>query len=289
MKINILTDTCGDLTEDMARDHNIELLPILVYDEEDNVYEDRFEIKPEDLYKEMRKGKLFKTAQVQPFMLQEAFRKCAEIGETCIYISFSSGLSGSYQTSILMKNEVLEEYPDAKIEVIDTKCVTLGSGMVALYASKLRDKGYGFEDIVKKVMDYSQMIEHVFTVDDLDYLFRGGRLSRTSAFVGGLLKVKPILESREGKLVAFEKERGRKKSIKRVINLVGERGNNLDKQTVYIVHSDAEEEAIEVRESLIEKYGVKDAIIKCLGSAITTHTGLGLVGIVFSKEHIDDH
>ncbi len=287
MKINIITDTCGDLTHEMAEEYGIDLVPILVYDDEDNVFEDRFTIQPEEIYREMRAGKMFRTAQVQPIMFQEKFKECAEKGEACLSISFSSGLSGTYQTSMLIKNEILEGYPDAKIEVVDTKCVSLGSGMVAMYASKLRDEGYELEEIVEKIKAYASNIEHIFTVDDLDYLYKGGRLNKASAVVGNLLKVKPILESIDGKLEVTEKERGRKKSLKRLVEKMGEMGKDLDKQTVYIVHADALSDAEDLKQMIEEKYSVKETVIKCLGSAIATHTGPGLAAVVFSKEYIE--
>lgn len=287
MKINIITDTCGDLTHEMAEEYGIDLVPILVYDDEDNVFEDRFTIQPEEIYREMRAGKMFRTAQVQPIMFQEKFKECAEKGEACLSISFSSGLSGTYQTSMLIKNEILEGYPDAKIEVVDTKCVSLGSGMVAMYASKLRDEGYELEEIVEKIKAYASNVEHIFTVDDLDYLYKGGRLNKASAVVGNLLKVKPILESIDGKLEVTEKERGRKKSLKRLVEKMGEMGKDLDKQTVYIVHADALSDAEDLKQMIEEKYSVKETVIKCLGSAIATHTGPGLAAVVFSKEYIE--
>lgn len=287
MKINIITDTCGDLTHEMAEEYGIELVPILVYDEDDNVYEDRFTIQPEEIYKEMRAGKMFRTAQVQPISFHDKFKEYAEKGEACLSISFSSGLSGTYQTSLLIKNEILEEYPDAKIEVVDTKCVSLGSGMVAMYAARLRDKGYELEEIVEKIKAYASTLEHIFTVDDLDYLYKGGRLNKASAVVGNLLKVKPILESIDGKLEVTEKERGRKKSLKRLVEKMGEMGKDLDKQTVYIVHADALSDAEEIKKMVEEKYHVKEANIKCLGAAIATHTGPGLVAVLFSREYTD--
>jgi len=193
-------------------------------------------------------------------------------------------LSGTYQASMIAKEDVLEIYPDFDIEVIDTKCASLGFGLVVYKAAQLTKQGKSKKEIVEAVRLYSKHMEHVFTVDDLEYLYRGGRISRTSAVLGGILHIKPIINVEDGKLVPIEKTRGRKKAIRRLIELVGERGKNLEKQILAISHGDIPDEAQEVKEMLMEKYKCKDVIINTIGCVIGAHVGPGTLALFFLNE-----
>ena len=141
----------------------------------------------------------------------------------------------------------MESYPDFDIEIVDTKCASLGFGLVVYKAAQLAKQGKTKEEIVEAIKLFSRHMEHVFTVDNLEYLYRGGRISKTSAFLGGILHIKPIINVEDGKLVPIEKARGRKKAIKRLVELVGERGKNLENQTVAISHGDIPDEAEELK------------------------------------------
>src|SRR5699024_5215057 len=164
-------------------------------------------IDPKKLYDDMREGVIYKTAQVPFQAFKEVFVKYAKNNQPCIYIAFSSGLSGTYQAAELAKKEVLEEYPDFDFDIIDTKAASFGCGLIIYYAAQMIRDGKSKEQIVKAIHFYSKSMEHIFTVEDLEYLFRGGRVSRTSAVVGGLLHIKPILNinAADGKLQPLEK------------------------------------------------------------------------------------
>src|SRR5699024_7460419 len=145
------------------------------------------------------------------------FTSYAKTNQPLVYLAFSSELSGTYQTAKIMEQEVKEEYPDAPIHVIDTKCASIGYGLVVLHAAKLAKSGAQTEEIIEVAKDHAQQMEHIITVDNLDYLYRGGRVSKATAFVGTLLKIKPLLNVENGKLIPLEKTRGSKKVVNRML------------------------------------------------------------------------
>lgn len=283
MPIKIITDSACDLPKDIIEEYNIEVIPLLVY-LEGKEYLDGETIQPVDLFNGMRKGKVYKTAQVPISKFKEAFLKHAENKESCIYIAFSSGLSGTCQAAVMAKNEVLEEYPDFNLDIVDTKCASVGFGLVVYKAAKMAKEGKSKEEIVKAVKFYSEHMEHIFTVDDLEYLYRGGRVSRTAAFVGSLLNIKPILDVEDGKLVPIEKVRGRKKVLKRMIEIMEERGVDLANQTIGICHGDDLEGAMKLKKMIQEKFGCEKFLINIIGCAIGAHSGPGTLSVFFLNE-----
>lgn len=283
MPIKIITDSAADLPKEIIEQYDIDVIPLYVY-HEDEEFLDGQTLHPDELYSGMKEGKIYKTGQVPPETFKKVFTEYAQKNQACIYVGFSSALSGTYQASMIAKEDVLEIYPDFDIEVIDTKCASLGFGLVVYKAAQLAKQGKSKKEIVEAVRLYSKHMEHVFTVDDLEYLYRGGRISRTSAVLGGILHIKPIINVEDGKLVPIEKTRGRKKAIRRLIELVGERGKNLEKQILAISHGDIPDEAQEVKEMLMEKYKCKDVIINTIGCVIGAHVGPGTLALFFLNE-----
>lgn len=283
MKTRIITDSASDLSPEIVNRFGIDVLPILVYlgDEE---YKDRETLKPKELYDNMRDGKVYKTSQVSPQVFKEKFVEYAKKNEPCIYIAFSSGLSGTYQSSLIAKNEVLEDYPNFDLTIIDTKCASGGFGLVVLKTAQMAMDGISKEEIVKTAEFYSKHMEHIFTVDDLEYLFRGGRVSRTAAIVGSLLNIKPILHVDDGKLVPLEKIRGRNKVLKRMLEIIEERGASLSSQTIGITHGDDSEIAMKAKEMIEESFNCKNFVINEIGCAIGAHSGPGTLAIFFLNE-----
>lgn len=280
MAIRIITDSGCDLPEQILRKYNIEVLPLYVYLQNEE-FLDGVTITPKDVYAGMRMGKIYTTAQVPPNKFYDAFKKCAENKDTCIYIGFSSGLTGTYQSSIIAKEDILEEFPSFDIHVIDTKQASLGLGLIVYKAAKMAMDGKCKEEILK-VIDFSlEHTESIFTVDNLEYLFRGGRVSRTSAMIGGLLNIKPILDIENGKLIPIEKVRGRKKVIKRIFELIEERGSNIQEQVIGISHGDDIKTAEELRTMIQEKFGCKEFLINTIGGVIGSHVGPGTVAVFF--------
>lgn len=283
MTVKILTDSASDLPLQFYKDENVTLIPLVV-NLDGEAYEDLTSIKPKEVYDAMRNGKAPTTSQVSPTRFKELFTNLAKDGHSAIYIAFSSELSGTYQTAVMMKTEVEEDYPDLDLTIIDTKCASLGQGLVVKAAAELATQSGTKDEIIDLIQFYSLHMEHIFTVDNLEYLARGGRISRTSAFVGGLLNIKPILNVEDGKLIPLEKIRGKKKVNKRILEIMEERGVDLSKQTIGISHGDVEEEALELKKLFEEKFGCKNVYINYVGAVIGSHSGPGTIAIFFLNE-----
>ena len=285
--VKLITDSSGDLPDDIIKEYDIDVMPLYFYIE-DKEFRDG-DINPKELYDEMRAGKKTKTAQLSYKDLREHFEKYAQEGEPVIYMAFSSQLSGTYQTACMVRDELIEEeYPDLDIEIIDTKCASLGQGMAVYRTARLVKQGFDKETISQAARFYAGHTEHIFTVDDLKYLERGGRVSKTSAFVGGMLSIKPILHVDDGKLIPIRKVRGRKKVHKNITEMVTERGNSLDKQVVGINHADDPEGAQKLKQMMAENFGCQEFVIGMIGSVIGAHAGPGTLSVYFLNELPED-
>ena len=283
MAITILADSACDLPLSFYKENNVTLIPLQVHLDGKN-YEDILTINPKEVFQAMVNGKSPKTSQVSPDHFLDIFTQFAKEKKQGIYIAFSSELSGTYQTAVMILNQVKEEYPDMDLEIIDTKCAALGVGMIVQQAADMAAAGSSKEEILARVHFLSNHMEHLFTVGDLEYLARGGRISKASALVGGLLNIKPLLNVEDGKLVPLEKIRGKKKLIKRTLELMNERGKDLASQTIGICHGDAEESALEWKEAIQQETGATQFVIHSIGSVIGAHTGPGTIGIFFLND-----
>ncbi|WAA08676.1 DegV family protein [Fervidibacillus albus] len=278
--VKLIADSGCDLPLDFFHEHSITFIPLRVH-LDGQEYEDLVTIDPKVIYDGMREGKVPKTSQASPNELKNVFMKLAMDEQPAIYITFSSQLSGTYQLACMVRDQVLEEYPDFDLTIIDSKCASLGYGLVVMKAAELAEKGATKEVIVKDIEWHCRHMEHLFTVDDLEYLRRGGRVSKASAFVGGLLNIKPLLNVEDGKLIPLEKHRGRKKLFNRIIDLMEERGDDLSNQMIAISHGDDEQSALELKRLVEEKFGCKNIYINIIGSAIGSHSGPGTLAIFF--------
>lgn len=283
MNVQILADSACDLTEKYHQEYNIDIVPLTVHlDGQD--YQDQIDIEPKKLYDAMRNGSSPKTSQVTPQTFKAIFTKYAKANQPLIYFAFSSELSGTYQAAKMIQEEMKEEYPDANIHIIDTKCASLGYGLVVLRVAELAKQGASIDEIIEIGTYYANHMEHIFTVDDLKYLFRGGRVSRTSAFVGSLLKIKPLLHVEQGKLVPIEKIRGSKRVLGRMIEVMEERGVDFDKQTIGISHGDDLAAAEKLATMIKDKFPVKDVLIENVGAVIGAHSGPGTIALFFLNQ-----
>ncbi|MBY0121061.1 DegV family protein [Bacillus sp. S/N-304-OC-R1] len=280
MSVKILTDSACDLPLHYYEENNITLFPLKVH-LDDTEYEDLVTINPKTVYEAIRQGKVPKTSQASPLAFEEAFTNMAKNNEDGIYIAFSSELSGTYQTAVMILEQVKEQYPDFKLTIIDTKCASLGYGIIVQEAVKLAKENASKETILEEIVFQSKHMEHLFTVHDLDYLAKGGRVSKASAFLGGLLNIKPLLNVEDGKLVPIEKHRGKKKLMRRILEIMKERGEALDRQVIGISHADDEETALEMKEMITQEFNVKNVFISSIGAAIGSHTGPGTIAIFF--------
>ena len=277
-----MTDSASDLSKELYKEYDIDMVPLNVLID-DKSYEDVIEIEPKTIYDELKNGKSAKTSQPVPEAFKAIFTEYAEKNEPLVYIGFSTELSGTYQSAKIMEDIVKTDHPDAPIHVIDARGASLGFGLIVLHAAKLAKGGASVEEVIEAVKHYSEHMEYIFTVDDLEYLKRGGRISKTSAFVGGLLNIKPILNVEDGKLVPIEKIRGSKKVLSRMLELMDERGTDFKNQTIGINHGDDIKKAEALSQMIQDKYGVdkKDIIIEMIGAVIGAHVGPGTLAVYF--------
>jgi len=283
MKSIIITDSNCDLSAEYLRDNNVPVIPFhFTLNGKD--YEDNFgtSISYVDFYNKLRKGEMSTTTQITPIVYEEYFRKYVAEGLSIIYIGFSSALSESFNHSVMAKKTILEENQTADITVVDSKCASVGQGLLVYYACEMKKQGKSKEEIAAWVEFTKLKVNHWFTVDSLDHLHRGGRLSATSAAFGTVLKIKPILiVDNEGKLIPKDKVRGRQKSINALSQELKSRIVNPEEQIVFISHGDCIGEAEQLKQLVLSKVNVKDIIINYLGPVIGTHTGPGLLCIAF--------
>lgn len=281
--MRIFTDSGSDLPKSFYEEYNISLFPLRVHVNGQD-YDDVIGIEPSEVYKAIDAGQQPKTSQVAPDTFYKAFEEIAKSDEEGIYIAFSSALSGTYQTAVMVRNELLETYPNLKLAIIDTKGASYGQGFTVKEAVRLRDARTNYEEMTNKLITYAANVDHLFTVADLDYLAKGGRVSKASAFVGGLLSIKPILHVEDGKLVPLEKIRGHKKALNRMVNLMAERGGDFSNKVVGISYSKDEAILREVMTIIEEKLHPKAIEVTEIGAVIGSHVGVGTIAIFFEKK-----
>ncbi|GFN35556.1 DegV family protein [Tepidimicrobium xylanilyticum] len=290
MLVKILTDSGCDLPKEIIEEYDIDVLPIVVI-KDDKEYLDGVTMEPKTLYDNMRMGQVYKTAQIPPKMFEEKFEECAQKGKNVIYIAFSSGLSSTYQTSVLVRDSLKERYPSMNIDIVDSKSASIGFGLLVHKAAQMAKEGKTKEEILNMLDFYVEHIEHIFTVDDIEYLYRGGRVTRTQAFMGGLLNIKPILDiPRNGTLRPIEKVRGRKKVLARMIELMEERAGHADlkSQVIGINHGDDLDGAMKLKRMIEEKFGCTQFIINMVGCAIGAHSGPGTLSVFFLNKKYEE-
>ncbi|MBQ2061601.1 MAG: DegV family protein [Oscillospiraceae bacterium] len=280
----IMTDSCCDLTDEMARELELEVLPLTMRMDghEYPNYLDGRAITNEEFYRRLRAGKTSSTSAVNPEQYAEAMRAVLAQGKDIVCICFSSALSTTYQSAVIAAQDVGPEFPDGHIYVVDSLSASRGQGLLIYLAAQKKKEGLSAEELAQWVEDNKLSICHWFTVDDLNFLKRGGRLSAGAALFGTMLSIKPVMHtSNEGKLVPMDKVRGRKASLKALIDKVGELGVDLDQQIMFICHADCLKESEEVAAELKRRYGVREVYIHYIGPVIGSHTGPGTMGLFF--------
>lgn len=280
----ILTDSSCDLPQELADQLGLEVLPLEVMADGKNYrnWLDGREIGFKEFYKLAREGKELKTSAVNTAAFEEKMEKLLGEGKDVLYIGFSTGLSTTYNSGESAARELREKYPDRKIYTVDTLAASLGQGMITYYAAKKKEAGATIEEVRDFVESEKLHMCHWFTVDDLNYLKMGGRLSAGAAFFGSMLSIKPVMHtSDEGKLVPVSKVRGRKASLKALIDKIAELGIEPSEQVMFICHADCEVEARAVAEEMKARYGVKEVYINYIGPVIGSHTGPNTMGLFF--------
>lgn len=277
--MKLIIDSCADISLEQAKELNAEVIALTIQID-DKSYQDQTEITSEEVIQAIKDGKRPMTSQPNPESFAEVFKEYAEQKESMIYIGLSSPLSGTFQSAVIAKDIVLEEYPDADITLLDSYAVSYGLGLIVERAASYIAAGDDRDTIVSKVESDLSRIRHLFTVNDLNYLAAGGRLSKGSAFVGGLLNIKPLLHVEDGKLVPLEKHRGLKKVFKRMTELAKEEGAS---GKAHIVQADAEKLAADLKEQLLEKTDLDEINISSVGPTISSHTGDGTIAFFYFK------
>lgn len=277
----ITADSTVDLPKEYLAENNNTILS-LSYMLEDKTYEDMHGPSPEEVYEKIRKGALPTTSQINPEQAREAFEKIIKEGKDILHIGFSSGLSGSYNSARIAAEELEEEYPDAKIIVVDSLCASMGEGLLLYKVNEMKKHGKSLEETGRWAEENKLHVCHNFTVDDLNHLHRGGRVSKATAVLGTMVNIKPVMHvDKEGHLVPVGKVRGRKKSLISLVDRMVEQIEGYDNDMVMISHGDCREEAEYVAQLVKEKTGISQIMINFVGPVIGTHSGPGTMALFF--------
>lgn len=278
----ICTDTGSDLNESLYKKYDIVPLK-MEYELDGKMFlADYAEDEIRRFYQKMREGACPKTTQVNTARYAEFFEEMLKESDTVIYISLSSGISGSYNNACAAAKEVMEKNAGAKVYVVDSLGACLMEGMLAISASENRANGMSAEDNVAFLNEKRHHVGVYFTTPDLTYLHRGGRVSKTSAVVAHMLGINPILTvTPDGKLVSFDKVRGEKNTINKIQKYIADTVIDPENSTLYIAHSDCFDRAVSVASKYKVELGFKDSVITSIGSIIGAHTGPGLISIFY--------
>lgn len=282
----IMTDSDSELPWQIAEQYGIEvfLMPYTLNDV-DYLYDLGKTIDINDFYRQMREGASAKTSARPPQDMADFFREILKTGKDILYLAFSSQLSAQFNSSMLAREEVLQEFPEARITLVDTKSISMGQGMLVVYAAQMKEAGWEMEQIATWVEENKLKMHHCFTVDDLTYLKRGGRLSGAAAFMGTVLDIKPVLGmDRAGRLVPVEKVKGRKKAMKTFLKWIEERGVNLKEQIAVVMQADCMEDGEMLRDMIKERFDFKDIWLLPVGPVIGSHAGPGTLAVLFMGE-----
>lgn len=280
--LKLITDSASDLPQSYIAEHKLHVIPTpVVIDEVD--YLDGKTIFTKEFYHILDDTKRdVRTYHINPAMFEEAFLPYAEAGDTLIYLCFSTGIAGTFNAANIAKANVLEKYPDFDLTIIDSKCAAVGFGLVVSKLVAMLEHGASKELLIEAADYYISHIHHVFTVHTLAYLIKGGRLSKFKGTIAETLDMKPILiVDKEGSLQVIKTVRGRKKSLKTLVDYVAENGYELSSQTVAFCHGEDEDALGFILSLAEEKIKQKDTLISTVGCAIGAHTGRGIVGICF--------
>ena len=283
----ITTDNTADLPYSYYKQHDIEYM-YLTYQMEGETYGKQDEMEFKDFYERMRKGSMPTTSQVNSEEAKEVLRPLLIQGKDILHLAFSSGLSGSYNSVRMAAEELREEFPERKIVVIDSLCASLGEGLFVDKAVEMKEEGKSLEENAAWLEEHKLNFCHVFTVDNLFHLHRGGRVSKVAAVVGTMINLKPLLHvDNEGHLIPLKNVRGRRKSLSGLVTMMEERiGDWKDKNTkIFISHGDCQEDAEYVARLVREKFGYETFLINTIGATIGAHAGPGTVALFFLGEY----
>ncbi|MBQ8407691.1 MAG: DegV family protein [Clostridia bacterium] len=277
----IFTDSSCDLPANLVKEWELEVLSLEVNIDGVGTFLNH-EIEPATFYGYLRDKRPVKTSAANMERFSEAFERVAKEGKDILYIGFSTGLSATYMAGKNAADEIMEKYPDCKILTVDSLCAALGQGLLVKYAVDKKKEGATLEELAQYVEDMKLNLCHWFTVDDLFFLKRGGRVSGATAVLGSMLQIKPVMHvDNEGHLINMAKARGRDASIKALFEKMKETAIDPEKQTIYICHGDCYDDAKKLADMITAEYGITDILIDYVGPVIGAHSGPGTLALFF--------
>ncbi|WP_165347186.1 DegV family protein [Gottfriedia acidiceleris] len=279
MNLKIIVDSSSDLPTDLLKKYDISVIPLRVYDQLEKEYLDGVNLQSHELMQRMKNGENFTSSLPSYDAIYQTLVSCST-DQNCVYLTCSGDLSGTYNFAQLVKLDIVESNPKASIHIIDTRSVSLGICVLVMELIKGLNNNESFENLMKQLNYNINKIQHIFTIEDLQYLIRGGRVGKFAGFLGGMLNINPIMEVSEGKFKPLEKVRGRKKALNRMLELMKIRKDALSKNVgvVYGVKDDVTEQFIKQLKDLL---GSEQIIENSVGSAVGVHTGPSAIGIFF--------
>lgn len=280
----VLTDSCSDLSMDLISKYNLNVYPMefILDGKAYRNYPDHREIDIKTFYQKIKDGSTGTTSQMSPDDFIKFFTPYLDDGKDILYVGFSSGLSGTYQNSLIAKEMLIEKYPDRKIICIDTLSASTAEGKIVIDACQNQVNGMSLEENEKDIKAKVPNLTVWFTVDDLNTLKRGGRVTPTAAFIGNLLRIKPVLHVDDnGKLIAMKKANGRKKSLQEMINVFASNAIDPENDIIYIASACADEDEEFVAKKIKEEFKVKNICFSKIGPVIGTHSGPGTLLLTY--------
>ena len=280
----IMTDSSCDLPADLAHKMELTVLPLFVYvdDKKYTNYLDEREISFSEIYAKLRTRCPAKTSAVNMNDFMEPMERLLKSGKDVLYIGFSSGLSGTYNAGAAAAQELADKYPERKVYAVDSLCASLGQGLLIYHAWQEKQKGKSIDEVRDFTENTKLHLCHWFTIDDLMFLKRGGRISGATAVVGSMLNIKPVMHvDNDGHLIKVGTARGRKASIKALADEAEKRGIDLKNQTIFISHGDCVDDANYLADIMRTRFGVKDVLVNYVGPVIGAHSGPGTIALFF--------
>ncbi len=284
----IVTETNADMTQQMVDELDIHAIPMRFVQEgvEYENYADGRQLAFSEFYTKLRAGNMSTTTQISMDQYRNEITPYLEQGLDILHIGFSSALSGSFNTCCITAKELMEEYPERKIILVDTLCMSMGLGLLVNYAVQQKNSGKTMEEVEAFVLNNRDAFQHWFTVDDLAHLKRGGRLSGSAALFGTMLNIKPILTLKEGKLEPVDKVRGRRQSLDYIIEKAKREAVNPKDYLMCVLHADAIEDAKYVADKLKKEVKPKEVLINFVGPVIGGHAGPGTIAVIFINKEL---
>lgn len=279
----IATDSAADLPQEVIDRFKLPVFP-LYYCFGEEVFGGDRKLEPSEFYKKMREGALPTTMATNPQQIEDGLKPYLEQGQDVLYIAFSSGLSSSCQNALIAAEELMRKFPERTVKVVDSLAASMGEGLLVYKACVQKEQGKSLEEIAAWLEDNVLHLCHLFTVDDLNHLYRGGRISKTTAVLGTMINVKPVLHvDDEGKLVAIGKVRGRKKALSNLVERMAEqiKGYEAQNDIVFISHGDCKEDAEFVASMVQERFGIHSFMIDQVSPTIGAHSGPGTIALFF--------